>query len=61
MNGMTPGVSPKIFGSQQKKAGNSKSPFISTHKHHHKGAKPKITIYHQPYTHLDHHPVNVAI
>ena len=47
MNGMTPGVSPKIFGSQQKgKLGNSKSPFIGTHKHHQKGAKPKITIYH---------------
>ena len=47
MNSMTPGVSPKIFGSQQKgKAGNSKSPFISNNKYYHKGAKPKITIFH---------------
>ena len=47
MNGMTPMVSPKIFGSQHKvKAGNSKSPFISNNKHHQKGAKPKITIFH---------------
>jgi hypothetical protein len=60
---MTPGVSPKIFGSSNKKAGSQKSPFISHnyHKHHHKGEKPKITIYHQPYTNLDQHPINIAI
>ncbi len=39
------GVSPKLFGSPMKKPGNSKSPFMTYHKHH-KGEKPKITIYH---------------
>jgi hypothetical protein len=64
MSGLTPGMSPRIFKNNTftaKKPNAKPSPFAINPNQIGGGLKPKIQIYHQPFSHLNDHPINQAI